>query len=183
MCPIHVFVATRDGQSERIAQRIARQLSRHGLDPALTILTVGASHERPSNSTFAVVVAAVRYGRHLPEAETFLSQFNKKRSPPPLALISVNLTARTPGRQSANDNPYLRKIIARYELEPIVAAAVAGRLDYQRYRWIDRQMIRLIMAMTGGPTDGVSTIEFTSWAQVDSVADEIARLFEPVPRS
>jgi menaquinone-dependent protoporphyrinogen IX oxidase len=37
-------------------------------------------------------------------------------------------------------------------------------------------MIRLIMAMTGGPADGVSTIEYTNWAQVDSVASEIATL-------
>jgi menaquinone-dependent protoporphyrinogen oxidase len=91
-------------------------------------------------------------------------------------LISVNLTARKKGRQSARNNPYLRKCIDRHELAPVAAFAIAGRLDYPKYRWFDRQMIRLIMAMTGGPADGVSTIEYTNWAQVDSVAGEIAAL-------
>ncbi len=178
MRTIQFFVATRDGQSERIAQQISRQLSKAGHETTLTILSLGTSQDRPPDSQFVVIVAAVRYGRHLPEAEAFLSQFNKNDSPPPLALISVNLTARKQGRLSASDNPYLRKVIVRHELAPVVAVAVAGRLDYKKYRWIDRQMLRLIMAMTGGPTDGVSTIEYTDWAQVDRVASEIASVSE-----
>ena len=29
----------------------------------------------------------------------------------------------------------------------------AGKLDYQRYRFMDRNIIRFIMLVTGGPTD------------------------------
>ena len=174
MRPIRIFIATRDGHSERIAQQIARHISSRGLEVLLHVLPSETPHEQTLDSSLVVVVAAVRYGRHLPEAEAFLALFNKNRSPPPLALVSVNLTARKEGRQSARDNPYLRKVIDRHELAPVVAFAVAGRLDYPKYRWFDRQMIRLIMAMTGGPTDGVSTIEYTNWAQVDDIAIEIA---------
>lgn len=174
MRPIRIFVATRDGQSERIAQQISRQISSRGIEVLLDVLPLQAPHDRTLDSSLVVVVAAVRYGRHLPEAETFLALFNKNRSPPPLALVSVNLTARKEGRQSARDNPYLRKVIDRHKLAPVLAFAIAGRLDYPKYRWFDRQMIRLIMAMTGGPADGVSTIEYTNWAQVDNVASEIA---------
>jgi menaquinone-dependent protoporphyrinogen oxidase len=173
---IRIFVATRDGQSERIAQQIFRQISSRGIDVLLQVLPLATPHERNSDGSLVVVVAAVRYGHHLPEAETFLALFNKNRSPPPLVLISVNLTARKEGRQSASNNPYLRKSIDRHQLAPVAAFAIAGRLDYPRYRWFDRQMIRLIMVMTGGPADGVSTIEYTNWNQVDSVASEIAAL-------
>ena len=176
MRPIHIFVATRDGQSERIAQQISRQISSRGIEVLLQVLSLQSPHDRTLDAFLVVVVAAVRYGRHLPEAETFLALFNKNRSPPPLVLLSVNLTARKEGRQSATGNPYLRKAIDRHELAPVAAFAIAGRLDYPKYRWFDRQMIRLIMAMTGGPADGISTIEFTNWAQVDSVAGEIATL-------
>ena len=48
-----------------------------------------------------------------------------------------------------------------------MAAAVAGRLDYPHYRWLDRQIIRFIMKMTGGPTDPRSCVEFTAWKAVD----------------
>jgi menaquinone-dependent protoporphyrinogen oxidase len=176
MRPIRIFVATRDGQSERIAQQISRRISSRGIDVLLQVLPFETPHDLTLHASLIVVVAAVRYGRHLPEAEAFLALFKKNRSAPPLVLVSVNLTARKEGRQSATDNPYLRKSIDRHELAPAAAFAIAGRLDYPKYRWFDRQMIRLIMAMTGGPADGVSTIEYTSWAQVANVAKEIAAL-------
>lgn len=44
-------------------------------------------------------------------------------------------------------------------------AVFAGRIDYQKYRFRDRQMIRLIMWMTKGPTDPKTNIEFTNWNQ------------------
>jgi menaquinone-dependent protoporphyrinogen oxidase len=173
---IRTFVATRDGQSERIAQQICRQIKSRGIEVSLRLLPLESPLDRGLDVSLVVVVAAVRYGRHLPEAEAFLALFNKNRSPPPLVLVSVNLTARKEGRQSATDNPYLRKSIERHELAPLAAFAVAGRLDYPKYRWFDRQMIRLIMAMTGGPTDGVSTIEYTNWGQVDSIVGEITTI-------
>jgi menaquinone-dependent protoporphyrinogen oxidase len=173
MPPIRIFVATRDGHSERIAQRISHQISSRGIEVSLHLLPSHIPHDGALDSSLVLVVAPVRYGRHLPEAEAFLALFTKSRSPLPLALVSVNLTARKAGRQSARDNPYLRKVISRYKLNPVVAHAIACRLDYPKYKWFDRQVIRLIMAMTRGPADGASTIEYTNWALVDNVANEI----------
>jgi menaquinone-dependent protoporphyrinogen oxidase len=111
MRPIRIFVATRDGQSERIAQQISREISNRGIEVSLQVLSLQTPQERALDAFLIVVVAAVRYGRHLREAESFLALFNKKHLPPPLVLISVNLTARKKGRQSARNNPYLRKSI------------------------------------------------------------------------
>ena len=49
----------------------------------------------------------------------------------------------------------------------------AGKLDYPRYGFFDRQMIRLIMWMTKGPTDPKAVVEFTDWAKVDAFAHEV----------
>jgi menaquinone-dependent protoporphyrinogen oxidase len=57
-----------------------------------------------------------------------------------------------------------------------LAVAIAGRLDYRRYGWRDRQIIRFIMWMTGGPTDPETNIEYTSWPAVDEFAGRIAGL-------
>ncbi len=123
-----------------------------------------------------VLVAAVRYGKHLPEADRFLAAYRSLAAPPPLALASVNLTARKPGKTTATGNAYLRKTIARHRLAPAVAVAFAGRLDYRRYGWLDRQIIRFIMLLTGGPTDPDTCIEYTSWQAVDDFAARIAGL-------
>ena len=125
-------------------------------------------------ASFVVLVAAVRYGRHLPAAEAFLNMYDSLKVRPPLAFASVNLTARKPGKTTAEGNAYLRKTIARHRLAPTLAVAFAGKLDYARYRWRDRQIIRFIMLLTGGPTDPSTSIDFTSWLAVDEFAVSVA---------
>ena len=133
-------------------------------------------HDELTKASLIVLVAAVRYGRHLPEADRLLAAYRAIPSPPPLALASVNLSARKPGKSDRVGNPYLRKLIARHRLDPALAVAFAGRLDYARYTWRDRQIIRFIMFLTGGPTDLTASVEYTSWCAVDAFADEIAGL-------
>jgi menaquinone-dependent protoporphyrinogen oxidase len=112
----------------------------------------------------------------LPEAQRFLARYARLVTPPPLVLLSVNLTARKPSKTTPEGNTYLRKAIRRHRLRPVLAGAIAGRLDYPRYRWFDRQMIRLIMMMTGGPTDRAAQVEFTDWAQVEILAARIVEI-------
>jgi menaquinone-dependent protoporphyrinogen oxidase len=174
---MEIFYATRDGQSRRIAERISNRLAEVGI--AALPRDLAGTAPTPSSLTGArlvVVVAAVRYGRPLPEAEQFLAGYGALRGPPPLVLLSVNLTARKPGKDTAEGNAYLRKSIARHQLAPALALAIAGRLDYSRYRWLDRQLIRFIMKLTGGPTDPKTCIEFTPWDVVDGIASRIAEL-------
>lgn len=174
---IALYYATHDGHSRRIAEHIARRLAEHELIVAPRELaeTPPAAADLASASIVALV-AAVRYGRHLPEAERFLEAYAALKSPPPLAFASVNLTARKPGKTTATGSPYVRKIIARYRLAPAVAVAFAGRLDYRRYSWRDRQIIRFIMLLTGGPTDPDTCVEYTSWPAVDEFAARIVDL-------
>jgi menaquinone-dependent protoporphyrinogen oxidase len=86
------------------------------------------------------------------------------------------LTARKLGKNTAEGNVYLRKLIARNRLKPAFAAAIAGRLEYPRYGWLDKQAIRFIMLLTGGPTDPKTCVEYTAWNEVDGVARRIAEL-------
>jgi len=168
--PALVAYASRDGHAAVIARRIAA-----GLDDAAThdLADDAEPTDRLKAAPLAVLVAAVRYGRHLAAAERFLTAYKGLAAPPPLALASVNLTARKPEKNTPATNPYLTKLIARHDLAPARRAVFAGKLDYPRYRWFDRQMIRLIMGLTGGPSDGVSVVDYTDWAAVDAFAGEL----------
>ena len=175
--PVAVYYATRDGQAQRIAERICRHLGERDTPQTLhNLLPDLPSAEELAGRPLIVLVAAIRYGYHLPEARRFLAVYRNVSSPPPLALVSVNLTARKPGKASATGNVYLRKFIARQKLTPALATAIAGRLDYPRYNWFDRTAIRLIMTMTGGPTDPDTVVEYTSWPAVEAFAAEVAAL-------
>lgn len=120
------------------------------------------------------MVAAVRYGYHLKEADDFLSAYCQTGVQTPLILISVNLSARKPNKKTAQDNPYLSRWIKRHQLKPLYAVAIAGKLDYPRYTWFDRTMIRLIMHLTHGPTHPQAVVEFTAWDEVDELVGRIA---------
>jgi len=169
-----LFYATHDGQSRRIAEHIAGRLGQAGIAVHPQDLSSAVPAPAALQAGLVIVVAAVRYGRHLPQAERFLALCRDTAIR--LVLISVNLTARKPGKDTAEGNRYLQKAIARHRLRPVLAAAVAGRLDYQRYSWRDRQMIRLIMKLTGGPTHSQACVEFTDWTAVDGIAARIAAL-------
>jgi len=175
---MQLFYATRDGQSRRIAERIADRLAERGIAaPPHDLAAALPAPQKLAEARLAAIVVAVRYGRHLPEGEAFLAIYRALRAPPPLVLLSVNLTARKPGKDTAEGNVYLRKLIARRRLDPALALAIAGRLDYSRYGWLDRQAIRLIMKLTGGPTDLKTCREYTAWDGVDDVAGRIAELY------
>ncbi len=179
LTPLRLYYATRDGQAQRIARHIADRLGEfgHAVDPA-NLAAKLPEPEGLSGVGLVIVVAAVRYGRHLPEAVQLFSVYGRQPSAPPLAVASVNLTARKPGKDTAEGNAYLRKAIRRHRLRPVLAMAFAGRLDYARYRWLDRQMIRFIMKLTGGPTDPTTCVEFTAWDRVDAFAAGIADWLE-----
>jgi menaquinone-dependent protoporphyrinogen oxidase len=171
-----LYYATHDGHARRIAEHIYNRLAPSGAISPPRDVALSRSKEELAAAALIVLVAAVRYGKHLPEADRFLSAYCALSSPPPLALASVNLTARKPEKTTATGNAYLRKTIARHHLAPALAVAFAGRLDYRRYSWRDRQIIRFIMLLTGGPTDPATSIEYTSWPAVDDFADRVAEL-------
>ncbi len=173
---VALYFATHDGQSRRIAEHIGRRLGENGIVASPQDAAITPEPTELGQAALVALVAAVRYGKHLPQAERLLALYRSLSAPPPLAFASVNLTARKAGKTDASGNAYLRKSIARHGLKPALATAFAGKLDYQRYRWSDRQIIRFIMLLTGGPTDSTTCVEYTSWPAVDAFADGIVEL-------
>ena len=62
-------------------------------------------------------------------------------------------------------------------LEPLfrcnLACAGCGKIDYPKYRFVDKHTIRLIMWLTKGPTDTSGIYEFTDWGKVDEFIHKI----------
>jgi menaquinone-dependent protoporphyrinogen oxidase len=180
--PVLFCYASHDGQTRRIARRIVARMETRGVAADL----VDLAERQPDAAEVAaapavVVIAAIRYGHHLPPARAFVDAHRERLGQKPLAMVSVNLTARKPEKRTVAGSVYLRKWVETSGLRPEIATAVAGMLDYPRYGWFDRTMIRLIMKITGGPTDPKLTVEFTDWDLVDKLGDEIAALAPTAP--
>lgn len=171
---MQLFYATHDGQTRRIAERIAKRLEERKQPVSIDDLSVDFPDAPKIAAARRVIFAApVRYGHHLPVADRFLALYASLSKRPPLALASINLSARKPGRDTLEGNPYLRRWLEKRKVSPDLVGVFAGRLDYPSYGWLDRQMIRLIMKITKGPTDPSTQIEFTDWDQVDAFAQKI----------
>jgi menaquinone-dependent protoporphyrinogen oxidase len=82
--------------------------------------------------------------------------------------------ARKPEKRTPETNPYVRKFLDNISWKPSLIGIFAGKIDYPRYAFIDKTMIRFIMWMTGGPTDPTGTFEFTDWNAVDEFGRQIA---------
>ena len=170
-----LFYASHFGHSERIARELARLISAAGIPTqARDLARDYPDEERLRTTEPCVLIGTIRYGFHLALARRLLKQIAPLTPEKPLILLSVNLTARKQGKASAEGNVYLRKWIARSGARPLLAEAIAGNLDYPRYNVFDRTAIRLIMSITGGPTDGTSVVDYTPWDRLPALAERIS---------
>lgn len=175
MSSILIAYSTTDGHTRTICERIRQVLEGEGHQVTLASL---AEHPAIDLRPFDKVVigASIRYGKHRPEVAEFIRRNESLLNARPNAFFSVNIVARKPDKSRPETNPYLGKFLRRITWRPRELAVFAGKLDYPRYGFLDRSMIRLIMLMTKGPTDPEAVIEFTDWQQVEAFARRIGAM-------
>jgi menaquinone-dependent protoporphyrinogen oxidase len=89
------------------------------------------------------------------------------------AFFSVNVVARKPEKSTPNTNPYLKKFLSNIKWEPKNLGVFAGKIEYPKYKFIDKYAIKFIMWITKGPTDTSKTYEFTNWKAVEDFARDL----------
>ena len=79
------------------------------------------------------------------------------------------------------------KYLAKCPWSPDQVEVFAGALLYSQYDFFNKNMIRLIMKITGGSTDTSKDIEYTDWNRVAAFTDaidlELKEVFKPVNES
>lgn len=173
----HILIAyaTTDGHTRRICERLKQVMESSGRQVTVALLSdAGALDVRDFDRV--VIGASIRYGHHQPIVAEFINQHQALLESRPGAFFSVNIVARKPNKNTPETNPYCRKFLQSVAWQPRLTAVFAGKLDYPRYGFVDRQMIRLIMLITKGPTDPKAVVEFTDWAQVEAFGREFCAL-------
>ena len=175
MARILLAYSTVDGQTRRICERVQGLLQDAG--HAVTLASLGAA-EPPDAGGFDKVVigASIRYGKHRPEVFDFIRRQQGALEARPSAFFTVNAVARKPGKDTPEGSPYIRSFRRLTSWRPALVGVFAGRIDYRRYDFVDRQVIRFIMWITHGPTDPQACVEFTDWDNVDAFARRVAAL-------
>jgi len=173
----HILIlhSSTDGQTVKICERLQQVIEQHGRH--VTVAPVGDAERLDLQSFDTLVIgASIRYGKHSKQVSDFIQHNTPLLESKANAFFSVNIVARKPDKNQPDTNPYLRKFLGQIAWRPQALAVFAGKLDYPRYRFFDRMMIRFIMWMTHGPTDPTAVIEFTDWQQVDDFGRRIGEL-------
>ena len=175
MTNILIVFSTTDGHTHTICQHLRQHIEQNGQQ--VTITPVSEAMSIDLNDFDKIVIgASIRYGKHSPQIMDFIRKNQTILESKPNAFFSVNVVARKPEKNSPETNPYLQKFLKTIRWKPKELAVFAGKIDYPRYNFFDRFMIRLIMFITRGPTDPKATIEFTDWQQVESFAERISSM-------
>jgi len=184
MKPVGIFYATREGQTRRIAERLASDFRARGLDAEIRNVADRPDEIDLNEFGFALVAASVHAGAHENEMIRFVKKHRGQLERMPAAFISVTLSEA--GAERADATPAER---ARFEADvqgvidafvqktgwhPRRVKPVAGALLYTQYNFLIRFVMKRIARKAGAATDTSRDYEYTDWLALDRFVDELA---------
>ena len=176
MTKILIVYATTDGHTRKICERLQQSIEEQGSK----VLLLPVEEPQPDLTQFDKIVigASIRYGKHSKLIYKFIDLNQTLLDSKPNAFFSVNVVARKPEKNQPDTNPYLKKFLTQIAWKPKQLAVFGGNLNYPNCGYLDRQMIRLIMWMTKGPTAPDTVIDYTDWEQVEAFGQRICDIHD-----
>lgn len=170
-----IIYASHDGHTLKISETIKEHLRSAGVHADL--LHVGdCSAATMAQYDVFVFGSSIRYGKHLKPMVSYLSEHLDALKNKHTAFFSVNLTARKDNRNTPETSNYIKKLLAQLDWQPTEVDVFAGKLNYPRYGFIDKHMIRFIMWLTKGDTNPTTVKEYTDWHRVKGFSERLIAL-------
>ena len=165
-----IIYSSTDGHTKTICERLTNFLK----DEDVKIVSLDDVNELELSSFNKIIIgASIRYGKHSNKLYKFVGLnkdiLNQRQS----VFFSVNVVARKSEKNTPETNPYIKKFLKVSKWQPKKLGVFAGKVDYPSYNIFDKYIIKLIMFITGGPTDTSQSYEFTDWSKVEDFANEL----------
>ena len=168
MKKILLTYSTVDGHTKTICEKILSYSKTSQVD----ILPIDRSINIKDYDT-VVIGASIRYGKYREEIFKFIKENEELLNSKDNAFFSVNVVARKENKNKPETNPYLIKFLNKISWQPKILDVFAGKIDYPKYKFLDKYAIKFIMWITKGPTDTSKVYEFTDWNRVKSFAEKL----------
>jgi menaquinone-dependent protoporphyrinogen oxidase len=179
-----VFYATREGQAQRVAERVASDLRAHLIDAdVINVRTLRRPIDWPAYA-IGFVVASVHAGSHEKEMIEFVTRSTAELTRLHAPFLSLTLSeagaalaSNSVAQREAARADALRMIdefVQQTGWQPSRCLPVAGALMYSKYNVIVKWVMKRIAHKAGfdGPT--TRDYEFTNWRAVDQFVAESA---------
>ena len=179
MADFLVCYATGEGQTARVADRIATTLRDRGHETTVVDLGAGPP-DRPVEAFDAVLVgASLHYGRHQRPVRRFVSEHRDALAARPTGFFQLSLS-------TASDDPETRAAAAgiveafveKTGWQPDRVGLFGGALRYSQYGFLTRLAMKRIAREEGGSTDTSWDHEYTDRAEVAAFARDVAAFVE-----
>lgn len=175
MANILIVYSTTDGHTLRICQRLQQVIEQQN-HRAKLVPVDEVQEEHLALSDKIVIGASVRHGKHRQQVYDFIKRNMHVLESKPGAFFSVNVVARKPDKNRPDTNPYMKQFKKKSSWKPDALAVFAGKIDYQKYGFLDRHVIRLIMWLTKGPTHPNTVADFTDWKEVEAFGRRVCTM-------
>lgn len=171
---IGIIYSSVDGQTKKICESLADHFRQRNNE--VSLFPIANLPEKISEFNTLVLGASIRYGKHNELVTAFINENQEELKKINTAFFSVNLVARKPDKDRAETNPYVIKFMDSITWKPDIVDVFAGCLDYSKYGFFDRLMIKTIMMFTNGPTSTKEPIEYTDWERVLHFGEKVLQL-------
>jgi menaquinone-dependent protoporphyrinogen oxidase len=176
ICEVPVFFATSEGQTRRIAERLASLLHDQGFDSrAIDVAGPDAAGIDWTLVRGALVGASLHAGKHQKTADRFVRAHTAALNGVPSGFFSVSLSAASKNQSEVEAAERLARTFPDTRgWTPAMIASLAGRLAYREYGFFIRFVMKRIARKEGAPTDTSRDYELTNWDQVERLARRFA---------
>jgi menaquinone-dependent protoporphyrinogen oxidase len=174
-----ILYATTEGQTARIAERIARTLRNRG-HAAETCPAQDATASLEAGKYDGVIVGgSIHYGRHPAYLRSLVRLQRAALEARPGAFFSVSLSGGGPGAKPKAARRYLEVFLRQTGWHPQQTATFAGALPFSKYGAFKRMLMVVFVGLSGGDTDASRDYEYTDWDAVERFAETFAQRLSP----
>ena len=169
---ILIAYASIEGQSEKIAHRIADTLERDGTNSILVNTRKHSDASWPEGCDGLIAGGPLHREHHPHELGQWLTDHRSDWTGLPTAFYSVSLSAASDRQQDQDDaQRVMSQFLDEVGMHPDMTATIAGALKYSRYGFFKKRIMRDIVKKSGGKELDMSRdYEYTNWEQVDTFA-------------
>ena len=168
-----IIFSTTDGHTKKICEKIVNFLNNEKL---VKIVSLDEARNLDLSEFQRIIIgASIRYGKHSRELYKFIKLNKRILDQKQSVFFSVNVVARKSEKNTPETNPYIKKFLKVSKWQPKKLGVFAGKVDYPSYNIFDKYIIKLIMFITGGPTDTSKSYDFTDWSKVEDFAKELKK--------
>jgi len=173
MATVLLVYASHDGQTRKITEYVATVIRARGHLVELLDAAHDSKHRDLSRFQAVVVGSPIRAQGYLRPVVQFIQAHRTALDGLPTLFFSVGLALVSKTHDGrAQTMQVVEKLVAETGWRPGRVELVAGALQYTRYNFLVRFVMRRISRKEGGDTDTSRDYEYTDWSAVERFAVE-----------